>query len=209
MSDILIRTFEPGDEQGIADVILPIQRKEFGIAITAADQPDLTDIPGFYQTGKGQFWVAVKDGAVCRFTCGAIAAVLLALKLDIIASDDVLFSKPALVKLLNTALPAEIRIKAETQPEGLAVKAFQEVLDSGCLRVNAMLPHELTRALMNLYMQIDHLINQGAKDETTWQCMSYGAQIAANKLRLVARNSTSLCRALSVAAPVCSILRRR
>lgn len=64
MSDILIRTFEPGDEQGIADVILPIQREEFGIAITAADQPDLADIPGFYQTGKGQFWVAVKDGRI-------------------------------------------------------------------------------------------------------------------------------------------------
>jgi N-acetylglutamate synthase-like GNAT family acetyltransferase len=64
MSDILIRPFEPGDEQGIADVILPIQREEFGIAITAQDQPDLTDIAGFYQTDKGQFWVAVKDGRI-------------------------------------------------------------------------------------------------------------------------------------------------
>jgi N-acetylglutamate synthase-like GNAT family acetyltransferase len=64
MSDILIRPFEPGDEPGITDVILPIQREEFGIAITAKDQPDLADIPGFYQTGKGQFWVAVKDGRI-------------------------------------------------------------------------------------------------------------------------------------------------
>ncbi|SFB06252.1 N-acetylglutamate synthase, GNAT family [Rhizobium sp. NFR07] len=64
MSDILIRPFEPGDEPGITDVILPIQREEFGIAITAQDQPDLTDIAGFYQTGKGEFWVAVKDGRI-------------------------------------------------------------------------------------------------------------------------------------------------
>lgn len=64
MSDILIRPFEPGDEPGITDVILPIQREEFGIAITAQDQPDLADIAGFYQTGKGQFWVAVKDGRI-------------------------------------------------------------------------------------------------------------------------------------------------
>jgi N-acetylglutamate synthase-like GNAT family acetyltransferase len=64
MSDILIRPFEPGDEQGIADVILPIQQQEFGVAITAADQPDLADIAGFYQTGKGQFWVALRDGRI-------------------------------------------------------------------------------------------------------------------------------------------------
>ena len=43
-------------------LILPIQREEFGIAITAEDQPDLDDIPGFYQQGVGDFWVA-RDGA--------------------------------------------------------------------------------------------------------------------------------------------------
>jgi N-acetylglutamate synthase-like GNAT family acetyltransferase len=43
-------------------VILPIQREEFGIAITAADQPDLAAIPEWYQTGTGQFWLAELDG---------------------------------------------------------------------------------------------------------------------------------------------------
>ncbi|KAI7265524.1 hypothetical protein KC332_g13107 [Hortaea werneckii] len=47
-----------------------------------------------------------------------------------------------------------------------------------------MLPIELTTALRHLYMQIDHLINQGAKNEPEWQCMSYGAQIAANRIRV-------------------------
>ncbi|KAK1066482.1 hypothetical protein LTR74_007204 [Friedmanniomyces endolithicus] len=77
-----------------------------------------------------------------------------------------------------------IRIKADHTPEGVAVQAFQRVLESGCLRVNAALPPELTRALRILYMQIDHLINQNSKNEPQWHCMSYGAQIAANKSRV-------------------------
>jgi N-acetylglutamate synthase-like GNAT family acetyltransferase len=48
-----------------------IQRGEFGIAITAADQPDLADVAGFYQAGGGQFWVARHAAAVV----GTIAAI--------------------------------------------------------------------------------------------------------------------------------------
>lgn len=55
---IRISPFAPGDEAGVIDLILPIQRQEFGIAITAEDQPDLRNIPEFYQTGAGNFWVA-------------------------------------------------------------------------------------------------------------------------------------------------------
>ncbi|RMY70023.1 hypothetical protein D0863_06072 [Hortaea werneckii] len=80
--------------------------------------------------------------------------------------------------------PPPFQIRMESTPEGVAIKAFQHVLDSGCLQVNAMLPIELTTALRHLYMQIDHLINQGAKNEPEWQCMSYGAQIAANRVRV-------------------------
>jgi N-acetylglutamate synthase-like GNAT family acetyltransferase len=58
MSDIQIKRFEPDDQQGVIDVIVPIQREEFGIAITAEDQPDLKAIPTFYQSGTGDFWVA-------------------------------------------------------------------------------------------------------------------------------------------------------
>jgi len=80
--------------------------------------------------------------------------------------------------------PPPFQIRQESTPEGVAIKAFQQVLDSGCLQVNALMPQELTSALRHLYMQIDHLINQGAKNEPQWQCMSYGAQIAANKARV-------------------------
>jgi N-acetylglutamate synthase-like GNAT family acetyltransferase len=49
---------------GIVDVILPIQQSEFSIPITLDAQPDLLDIPGFYQKGKGNFWVALNDSEV-------------------------------------------------------------------------------------------------------------------------------------------------
>ncbi|EKD40356.1 MAG: IAA acetyltransferase [uncultured bacterium] len=43
---------------------MPIQRDEFGIPVTLADQPDLLDILGFYQRGLGNFWVAESAGEV-------------------------------------------------------------------------------------------------------------------------------------------------
>ncbi|MCW6509941.1 GNAT family N-acetyltransferase [Lichenifustis flavocetrariae] len=61
---VAIHRFEPADQQAVFDVILPIQQEEFGIPITAADQPDLRAIGDFYQTGCGDFWVAKSDGRV-------------------------------------------------------------------------------------------------------------------------------------------------
>ena len=60
--EIVIAAYAPGDEEAIAALILPIQQTEFGVAITLSDQLDLADIPAFYQTGRGGFWVA-KAGA--------------------------------------------------------------------------------------------------------------------------------------------------
>jgi N-acetylglutamate synthase-like GNAT family acetyltransferase len=51
-------------EAGVIDLILPIQREEFGFAVTVADQPDLREIPSFYQTGGGGFWLALDGSAV-------------------------------------------------------------------------------------------------------------------------------------------------
>ncbi|QGP80955.1 GNAT family N-acetyltransferase [Sphingobium sp. CAP-1] len=56
-----IAPFAPADQPAVLDLILSIQRDEYGIAITAEDQPDLADIPGFYLTGAGGFWVARDD----------------------------------------------------------------------------------------------------------------------------------------------------
>ncbi len=57
-SNITVSRYEPPDMQGVIDVILPIQRDEFGIPITIEQQPDLCSIPSFYQAGRGDFWVA-------------------------------------------------------------------------------------------------------------------------------------------------------
>jgi hypothetical protein len=71
-----------------------------------------------------------------------------------------------------------------TTPEGVTIKAFQEVLDSGCLRMNMIIPSELSRALRRLYVQIDHLINQDQRNTMHWQCMSYNAQLVAHQKRI-------------------------
>ena len=60
----VLQTFSPEHTEGVVRLILPIQQEEFGIAITAEAQPDLRDIPGFYQQGAGNFWVALDGGEV-------------------------------------------------------------------------------------------------------------------------------------------------
>jgi N-acetylglutamate synthase-like GNAT family acetyltransferase len=48
----------------VGALIVGIQRDEFQIPITLEDQPDLENIPAFYQQGAGNFWVAVSQGKV-------------------------------------------------------------------------------------------------------------------------------------------------
>jgi GNAT superfamily N-acetyltransferase len=61
---IEIVPFEPSHAAGVVAVILPIQQSEFEIPITLDAQPDLRDIPGFYQRDNGNFWVALDGGEV-------------------------------------------------------------------------------------------------------------------------------------------------
>ncbi len=42
-------------KEEITDLILNIQNNEFGIDITASDQPDLQNISSYYQFGAGNF----------------------------------------------------------------------------------------------------------------------------------------------------------
>lgn len=75
-------------------------------------------------------------------------------------------------------------ILADT-PEGKAIAAFRDVVESGCLQVNVVLPADLAAAVRHLYVQIDQLINQGGKPpREPWQPMSYAAQIHAHEMRL-------------------------
>ena len=59
-----VMPFSPAHADGVAALIIQIQREEFGIQITLAEQPDLADIPGFYQRDAGNFWVALHENAV-------------------------------------------------------------------------------------------------------------------------------------------------
>lgn len=59
-----IDPFSPEHQKAVIELIVGIQRNEFQIPITAKDQPDLHQIPDFYQNGCGNFWVAVHSGQV-------------------------------------------------------------------------------------------------------------------------------------------------
>lgn len=61
---VTVVPFALADRDGVIGVILPIQQEEFGVPITAADQPDLMAIPDFYQAADGGFWVAKADEVV-------------------------------------------------------------------------------------------------------------------------------------------------
>jgi GNAT superfamily N-acetyltransferase len=57
----LVPVIEPwadDDHHGVIELIVPIQRLEFGLSITLEDQPDLLDVPAFYRRPGGEFWVA-------------------------------------------------------------------------------------------------------------------------------------------------------
>lgn len=59
---MIVEPYSDPWREAVPELIVPIQRGEFGVDITAADQPDLADIPGFYQQGSGNFWVAHENG---------------------------------------------------------------------------------------------------------------------------------------------------
>lgn len=64
IEDIVIKKFTEDYKNDVIDLILDIQQNEFNIPISKEDQPDLSDIPNFYQSGNGNFWVALYNGRV-------------------------------------------------------------------------------------------------------------------------------------------------
>jgi N-acetylglutamate synthase-like GNAT family acetyltransferase len=61
---LTIIPFQPDFATAVIELIVGIQRGEFAIDITAAQQPDLADIPGFYQVRNGNFWVGLRNGRI-------------------------------------------------------------------------------------------------------------------------------------------------
>ena len=64
MSGLTIEPYTDIHKKEVADLILSIQNAEFGIPITLELQPDLNEIPNFYQTNNGNFWIAKIDDQI-------------------------------------------------------------------------------------------------------------------------------------------------
>ena len=64
MNDVVIQEYVINHQEELIQMILTIQQREFSIAITRDDQPDLTSIPQYYQQGIGNFWVALHGTTV-------------------------------------------------------------------------------------------------------------------------------------------------
>jgi len=60
-SEIIIRPFKEAYRNKVMNLIIQIQRDEFGIDITLDDQPDLSNIGEFYQSRGGNFWCAMNS----------------------------------------------------------------------------------------------------------------------------------------------------
>ena len=102
---IEIRPFSPVYEQQVIDLIVAIQRKEFNISITADDQPDLKNIPEYYQKGNGNFWVALhNDKVVGTVSLLDIGGSLVALRKMFVNLDYRGHEIGAAQKLLETSL---------------------------------------------------------------------------------------------------------
>lgn len=61
---VSLQRYQPRYQADVVALILPIQNQEFAIPITAEQQPDLSDIPQFYQRGMGDFWLALAGDQV-------------------------------------------------------------------------------------------------------------------------------------------------
>lgn len=59
MENVRIEVYDKKYHDQVTDLILHIQRNEFGVPITLEEQPDLNSIESFYQKGSGNFWVAL------------------------------------------------------------------------------------------------------------------------------------------------------
>lgn len=59
--EIVIKEYSDEYKEEVIQLILDIQQREFNIPIQREDQPDLSDIPNFYQKGWGNFWIAFSD----------------------------------------------------------------------------------------------------------------------------------------------------
>jgi GNAT superfamily N-acetyltransferase len=71
LNPITVQSFSNEFQAAVEDLVLPIQKEEFGFEITRDEQTELIDIAGVFQKGKGNFWIAL-DGEKLIGTIGVI-----------------------------------------------------------------------------------------------------------------------------------------
>lgn len=59
-----IITYREKYKQQVIELILHIQNDEAKISLSLEEQPDLLDIPGYYEKDGGEFWLAVEGDMV-------------------------------------------------------------------------------------------------------------------------------------------------
>ena len=64
MTNCMIQEYKSEYKEELIRMILAIQQDEYKIPISRENQPDLADIPEFYQKANGNFWVALHSGNV-------------------------------------------------------------------------------------------------------------------------------------------------
>lgn len=129
---LIIKIFQNKYQTQITEMILDIQQHEFNIEITLDQQSDLKNIPNFYQTGKGNFWIALDDDRVI----GTIALLDIghnegALRKMFVQEDYRGKEKGVAKKLLDTSLVwakehGLTKIYLGTTPAFLAAHRFYE-----------------------------------------------------------------------------------
>jgi N-acetylglutamate synthase-like GNAT family acetyltransferase len=126
---ITIVDYTPTDRDQVVALVLEIQRGEFGVPITLADQPDLADIHTVYQRDRGAFWVARDDDEIVG-TLGLLDAGECALRKMFVRKDRRSVHGVAsrlLDKLLDHARAHAVpRLFLGTRPEMLAAHRFYE-----------------------------------------------------------------------------------
>lgn len=62
--NLIVKEYSKEYQDQVVDLIFQIQQQEYNIPITKEDQPDLFSIEKFYQTGNGNFWIALYEDEV-------------------------------------------------------------------------------------------------------------------------------------------------
>jgi N-acetylglutamate synthase-like GNAT family acetyltransferase len=108
--DVVIERYAGHAADAIFALLLPIQQGEFGIMVGREGQPDVDDIPAFYQHGAGDFWLARHgDAIVGTIALKDIGGGMVALRKMFVHADFRGARHGVAKRLLDTALASAER----------------------------------------------------------------------------------------------------